>query len=332
MATDLGKVGMRMRGDWNSSTAYEVLDAVSYAGGLYVAKQAVPANTAPTNTTYWQPAINAIELIPDGYNHNGIYRGKNMGVWESLADVESFLALHEVSTGKFTDLFLGDYFQIKDGTYNNYWMVAGFGTEIRNGASGVLTNNHHVTLIPTTYVTTAKMNSTSTTGVSQNPDNPFYSITGGTETAKYQGYRGSDMAQITLPAIDAALQNVLGTHLLERNVFMTDTINASIPSAAGTGLNGAATGAGWYKAKSALMSEVQIFGSTAAGSSYLDVGEGKEKLPIFNFINYGIYIGRHLWLRAVSSAANFAFMSSDGVPYTFGAASNIYVCPTIVIG
>lgn len=57
MATDLGKVGMRMRGDWNSSTVYEVLDAVSYAGGLYIAKQAVPANTLPTNTTYWQLAI-----------------------------------------------------------------------------------------------------------------------------------------------------------------------------------------------------------------------------------------------------------------------------------
>jgi len=57
MATDLGKVGMRMRGDWSSSATYEVLDAVSYNGGLYIAKQAVPANTAPTNTTYWQAAV-----------------------------------------------------------------------------------------------------------------------------------------------------------------------------------------------------------------------------------------------------------------------------------
>lgn len=57
MATDLGKVGMRMRGDWNSSTAYEVLDAVSYNGGIYIAKQNVPANTVPTNTTYWQVGL-----------------------------------------------------------------------------------------------------------------------------------------------------------------------------------------------------------------------------------------------------------------------------------
>ena len=57
MATDLGKVGMRARGTWNNTTTYEVLDAVSYNGGLYIAMQAVPANTLPTNTTYWQVAL-----------------------------------------------------------------------------------------------------------------------------------------------------------------------------------------------------------------------------------------------------------------------------------
>ena len=56
MATDLGKVGIVMKGTWSSSATYEALDAVSYNNGLYIAKQAVPANTAPTNTTYWQIA------------------------------------------------------------------------------------------------------------------------------------------------------------------------------------------------------------------------------------------------------------------------------------
>lgn len=59
MATDLGKVGMRTRGDWSSSATYELLDVVTYNNGLYIAKQAVPANTLPTNTTYWQKAIDA---------------------------------------------------------------------------------------------------------------------------------------------------------------------------------------------------------------------------------------------------------------------------------
>lgn len=58
MATLVGKVGMVTKGAWSSSATYEILDVVSYNGGLYIAKQAVPANTAPTNTTYWQNATN----------------------------------------------------------------------------------------------------------------------------------------------------------------------------------------------------------------------------------------------------------------------------------
>ena len=60
MATDLGKVGIVMKGAWSSSATYEVLDAVSYNDGLYIAKQAVPANTLPTNATYWQVAVDAL--------------------------------------------------------------------------------------------------------------------------------------------------------------------------------------------------------------------------------------------------------------------------------
>lgn len=68
MATDLGKVGMRMRGDWSSSSTYEVMDVVSYNGGLYIAKQAVPANTLPTNTTYWMLGVkNTISQVT-GYS------------------------------------------------------------------------------------------------------------------------------------------------------------------------------------------------------------------------------------------------------------------------
>ena len=56
-ATDLGKVGIIMKGNYNAANTYEVLDAVYYSGGTYIAKQAVPANTAPTNTTYWQAEV-----------------------------------------------------------------------------------------------------------------------------------------------------------------------------------------------------------------------------------------------------------------------------------
>ena len=65
MATLVGKVGMVMKGNWSSSATYEVLDTVSYNGGLYTAKQNVPANTAPTNTTYWQAAASLKIKVED---------------------------------------------------------------------------------------------------------------------------------------------------------------------------------------------------------------------------------------------------------------------------
>ena len=59
MAPDLGKVGIRLRGNWNSTNTYEVLDMVYYNNSSYIAKQAVPANTLPTDTTYWQVSLAA---------------------------------------------------------------------------------------------------------------------------------------------------------------------------------------------------------------------------------------------------------------------------------
>lgn len=66
--TDIGRAGIVMKGDYNSASTYETLDAVSYQNGLYVAKQNVPAGIVPTNTTYWQCAVDdaakADKIVP----------------------------------------------------------------------------------------------------------------------------------------------------------------------------------------------------------------------------------------------------------------------------
>lgn len=60
--TDIGRAGMVMKGNYNSAATYETLDAVSYNNGLYIAKQNVPVNILPTNTTYWQRAATATDI------------------------------------------------------------------------------------------------------------------------------------------------------------------------------------------------------------------------------------------------------------------------------
>lgn len=58
MATDLGKVGMVDKGNYNSASTYEAMDVVTYNSATYIAIQNVPVNTAPTNTSYWRAAFN----------------------------------------------------------------------------------------------------------------------------------------------------------------------------------------------------------------------------------------------------------------------------------
>lgn len=80
-----GKVRMTPKGVYNSSTAYEILDIVSNTEQTisYIAKQAVPAGTALTNTTYWaviadvtealENADAAISYIGDSYSSSSTY-------------------------------------------------------------------------------------------------------------------------------------------------------------------------------------------------------------------------------------------------------------------
>ena len=224
-----------------------------------------------------------------GY-HNSIFRGKNLGTINSLVELETFLTDHGISTGTFHDIYLGDYITIKDGTYNAVWMVAGFNTELNKGSSNYITGNH-ISLIPRTKVTDAAMNdSNDTTG----------------------GYLGSKMHTTTLPLIEAALQTVCGTHLKKRDVRISNAMTAATPSMAGAGLTGASTGSEWAAVYASLLTEVQVYGSMVWSSSAHDVGEGFEKLPVFNFINPVEYQRAYWWLRAVVSGSNFANVNSNG--------------------
>lgn len=46
--------GLVPKGAYNSGTDYAVGDSVDYNGSSYVMFNDAPANTVPTNTTYWQ--------------------------------------------------------------------------------------------------------------------------------------------------------------------------------------------------------------------------------------------------------------------------------------
>lgn len=51
----IGRVRIGWKGEWDDSTSYDALDAVTYEGASYIARQDVPSGTTPgTDPDYWQ--------------------------------------------------------------------------------------------------------------------------------------------------------------------------------------------------------------------------------------------------------------------------------------
>ena len=255
-------------------------------------------------------AINSEGVITtSGLSHNGIYRGKNLGTFNSLAEFEAFLDEHKVSEGLFTDLYLGDYFTLKDGTYNKEWEIAGFDTYLHKGDTEM--TKHHLALIPKTNLLTSYMNATNdTTGA----------------------YYNSYMHQTVIPKVDTAMANILGSHLLERRALLANAMTKDIASGAGAGWTGASSGWAWYTVKSCLLSEVAVYGSKVFSSSFYDVGEDCERLPIFQFKGHS-YTRQWFWLKAVASSSYFADAGSYGGAHYYNASnSSGGVRPLICVG
>ena len=125
------------------------------------------------------------------------------------------------------------------------------------------------------------------------------------------GYYNSYMHQSVIPTIDTNLATILGNHLLARRALLSNAMNKDLTSGAGAGWMGSTTGWDWYTVKSCLMSEVAVYGSKVFSSSFHDIGEDCERLPIFQFKGHS-YTRQWFWLRAVASASDFAGASDGG--------------------
>lgn len=103
MATLIGRVGMVIKGDWDSSVAYDTLDVVTYNNNTYIAKQASPAGTLPTNTTYWQLSLDASLLankVSGATSGNFAGLDSNGNLTDSGHKHSDYLTQHQDISGK----------------------------------------------------------------------------------------------------------------------------------------------------------------------------------------------------------------------------------------
>lgn len=253
--------------------------------------------------------------------HNGIFRGKDL----TSLGIEEICS--RISSGLFTDLYIGDYFDITISTSFTTsevvrCVLAGFDTYWNNGDTPF--RSHHAVIVPKNcFTATAAMNPTNTTD---------------------GGFVGSNMWTTILPVYKDALQSALGNHILEHKTLLTNTIGADLNSNAGAGFKGASSNWAWTSTYLSLLSEIQVYGSNVFSSSFYDTGCDNLQLPLFALdptakvcklggTDDASASNRYwYWLRNVASASGFAGVGDIGNSDYSSASSSSGVRPLFCIG
>lgn len=224
--------------------------------------------------------------------HNCIYRGKNLG---TSVTAEQYAA---ISSGKFTDLYIGDYWVIKGVTYR----IAAFDYYYNCGDTNF--TKHHVVIVPDTSLYKAQMNTSNVT-------------TG--------GYTGSAMYKSNLAQAKTTIKAAFGSaHVLTKRELLTNAVNGNTPS-----------GWAWFDSDVELMNEVQAYGSVAWGAhdgNGYNVASGDGQFPLFMFDRTKLHNREDYWLRDVASATSFSLVYLAGVAANLHASYSLGVRPAFCIG
>lgn len=227
--------------------------------------------------------------------HNSIYRGKNLGTTVTEEQWEA------ISSGTFTDLYIGDYWVI--GGVN--WRIAAFDYYLNCGDTSF--TKHHAVIVPDTCLYSAQMNTTNvTTGA----------------------YKGSAMYTANLTQAKSTINSAFGSsHVLSHRIYLSNATS-----------NGRASAGEWTDSTVDLMCEHMVYGSgifspVSDGSNVPNnYRVEKGQLPLFALEPSRICNRDTWWLRDVITAATFARVNSGGDANCRHASSSYGVRPAFCIG
>ena len=227
--------------------------------------------------------------------HNSIYRGKNLGTTVTEEQWEA------ISSGTFTDLYIGDYWVI--GGVN--WRIAAFDYYLNCGDTSF--TKHHAVIVPDTCLYNAQMNTTNvTTGA----------------------YKGSAMYTANLTQAKSTINSAFGSsHVLSHRIYLSNATS-----------NGRASAGEWTDSTVDLMCEHMVYGSgifspVSDGSNVPNnYRVEKGQLPLFALEPSRICNRAAWWLRDVITAAAFAYVSGHGSANYDGASGSGGVRPAFCIG
>lgn len=227
--------------------------------------------------------------------HNSIYRGKNLGTTVTEEQWEA------ISSGTFTDLYIGDYWVI--GGVN--WRIAAFDYYLNCGDTSF--TKHHAVIVPDTCLYNAQMNTTNvTTGA----------------------YKGSAMYTANLTQAKSTINSAFGSsHVLSHRIYLSNATS-----------NGRASAGEWTDSTVDLMCEHMVYGSgifspVSDGSNVPNnYRVEKGQLPLFALEPSRICNRAAWWLRDVITAASFAGVLTGGRADYYSASYSNGVRPAFCIG
>ena len=227
--------------------------------------------------------------------HNSIYRGKNLGTTVTEEQWEA------ISSGTFTDLYIGDYWVI--GGVN--WRIAAFDYYLNCGDTSF--TKHHAVIVPDTCLYNAQMNTTNvTTGA----------------------YKGSAMYTANLAQAKSTINSAFGSsHVLSHRIYLSNATS-----------NGRASAGEWTDSTVDLMCEHMVYGSgifspVSDGSNVPNnYRVEKGQLPLFALEPSRICNRAAWWLRDVITAASFAYVNGNGNANSDNASYSSGVRPAFCIG
>lgn len=202
------------------------------------------------------------------------YQSVKIDTWNSTSDVDAFFTAHNAANN-WSGLKLGNYITINDGTYNNDWVIAGFDCEHNQLAADGTTydNGTGICLIPKDILRLDM-------GSEYIPEGKCWDYE---HMSGSEGYRYSDI-NAQLNGIALNFQSLLGTHLIERDVLLSNGTSGT----ASSGITDASSSYTWTTAYLTLMSIGQMTNNFGDHWNQYDDGEAYYYLPLFEHEDYKI--------------------------------------------
>lgn len=230
---------------------------------------------------------------------NKRFVNKDLGVIDAN-NIDKFIKDHEIDTGKFKGVNVGNTFTISYGKEWKKIIIIGLDSML-----GISTNEHHIVCMPINDFGYSYMNSEDTTGISTN------------NKSNLGAFAGSDMFNIVLPKINKKLEAVFGKHLLTSKEVLEDGDDS----------------VGVYDCKAVLMSEKEVFGKPIYSKDHKK--DKSKQLPIFKILeNFCGKLWFWAWLRNKKDnrSVSFCLCDTDGDAYYYTASNVGSVRPRFLLG